>query len=45
MKPKTIEEKKKVEGMVMSKIGKRKYSLDQNAWQIPNELMEKIKPS
>ena len=30
--------------MVISKLGKQKYSLDQLAQQIPNELMEKIKP-
>lgn len=36
-----VEEKKQVEDMIMSKLGKRKYSPDQLAQQIPNELKKK----
>ena len=38
------EEQKKIEDLVISKMGKWKYSLDQLAHQIPNVLIEKIKP-
>ena len=37
-------EKKQVEDMTMSKLGKWKYSPDQLAQQILNELMERIQP-
>ncbi len=37
-------EKKQVENMIMSKLGKWKYSPHQLAQQIPNELMQKMKP-
>ena len=39
-----VEERKKVEDMVISKLGKWKHSPDQLAQQIPNESMERIKP-
>ena len=38
------EEKKQIEDLVMDKMGKWKYSPDQLISQIPNILMEKIKP-
>ena len=40
----TDEEHKQIEDLVISKMGKWKYSLDQLTHQIPNVLMEKIKP-
>lgn len=39
----TKEDKKKIEDLVISKMGKCKYSLDQLAHQIPNILVKKIK--
>ena len=39
-----VEERQQVDDMVISKIGKWKYSPNQLAQHIPNELMEKIKP-
>ena len=40
----TDDEQKKIEDLVMDKMGKWKYSLDQLISQIPNVVMEKIKP-
>lgn len=37
-------EKKKIEDMMMSKLGKWQYSPDYLALQIPKELMQAIKP-
>lgn len=37
-------EQKQVEELVLSKMGKWKYSLDQIAYQISNELVKKLKP-
>ena len=34
----------RIEDLIISKMDKRKYSADQFAQQIPNVLMEKIKP-
>ena len=41
---KNANEKKKVEDMMMSKLGKWKYSHDHLVQQIPNEFMQAIKP-
>ena len=40
----TAEEKKQIEDMIMKKMGKWKYSLDQFAQQIPNAMMKKVQP-
>lgn len=37
-------EKRQIEDTIITKFGKWKYSLDELAQQIPNELMEAIKP-
>lgn len=41
---KTAEEQKQIEDTLISKMGKWKYSPDQLTQQIPNALMDKIKP-
>ena len=43
-KTRNVDEKKKVEDMIMSKLGKWKYSSNQILQQIPNDLMQEIKP-
>lgn len=40
----TAEEQKQIEDIVISNMGKWKYSLDQLDQQILSDLMEKIKP-
>ena len=41
---KNEDEKKQVQDMMMKKLGKWKYSVDQIVQQILNELMQAIKP-
>ena len=44
MRPGMQMRRKQVEDMIMSKLGKWKYLINQLAQQIPNELMQEIKP-
>lgn len=39
-----VDEKRKIEDHVMNKIGKWKYSPNELAQKIPNEIMQVIKP-